>query len=229
MLSGRHAAHVREVLHAGPGDSVRIGVVNGPAGTGVVTCDNGAAGILLQCSLDEPALPPSGVSLLLAMPRPKILNRLWPVLGAIGLKHVIIVNAAKVERCYFDTHFLDQAVYRRLLSEGLEQSGDTVLPRVHICRRLKPFIEDDLNNLFPEGTRVVAHPGPGPRMREVVPAGQDALLAAVGPEGGWTGYELEMLAGHGFARISLGPRILRTDTAVTAVVSLAHDMLCRCK
>ena len=39
------------------------------------------------------------------------------------------------------------------------------------------------------------------------------LLLAIGPEGGWTDEEVALLKAHGFARHSLGPRILRTDTA----------------
>ena len=50
-----------------------------------------------------------------------------------------------------------------------------------------------------------------------MPAGRPLL--AVGPEGGWTDEEVEMLEGRGFARYSLGPRILRTDTAVISLIA----------
>ena len=44
-------------------------------------------------------------------------------------------------------------------------------------------------------------------------------MLAVGPEGGWTDEEVGMLEEKGFARMSLGPRILRTDTALIALLS----------
>jgi 16S rRNA (uracil1498-N3)-methyltransferase len=51
------------------------------------------------------------------------------------------------------------------------------------------------------------------------------VLIAIGPEGGWTPFELEWLQAHGFAACSAGPRILRTDTACLALLALAHDAL----
>ena len=44
-------------------------------------------------------------------------------------------------------------------------------------------------------------------------------VLAVGPEGGWTDAEVGLLEEKGFARMSLGPRILRTDTALIALIS----------
>ena len=45
------------------------------------------------------------------------------------------------------------------------------------------------------------------------------MLLAVGPEGGWTDEEVALLEEHGFARYSLGSRILRTDTATVALLA----------
>ena len=45
------------------------------------------------------------------------------------------------------------------------------------------------------------------------------VVVALGPEGGWTDDEVALLEAHGFARLSLGPRILRTDTAAIAVLA----------
>ena len=53
---------------------------------------------------------------------------------------------------------------------------------------------------------------------------QTILTLAVGPEGGWTDEEVELLEAHGFARYSLGPRILRTDTAVIALLARLMDI-----
>ncbi len=224
-LRGRQAAHVRTVLRAGAGERIRIGVLDGNRGMGLIQQDEGLPGIRVACTLDEPPLPPSRVHLLLALPRPKVLKRLWPVLGSLGFGRIIITNAAKVERCYFDTHWLEPAVYRDRLIEGLEQSGDTRLPEVRVCRRLKPLVEDELDALFPAAERVAAHPAASRRLREVVPVAAASVLLAVGPEGGWTDYELDLLAAGGFNGVTLGPRILRSDSAVSVLAGLAHDRL----
>jgi len=49
------------------------------------------------------------------------------------------------------------------------------------------------------------------------------IVVAVGPEGGWEDFELQLLARAGFLGVHLGPRVLRTDTAVTALLALANE------
>ena len=51
----------------------------------------------------------------------------------------------------------------------------------------------------------------------------DACVLAIGPEGGFIPYEVEKLEEAGFDRIHLGSRILRVETAVTAIVSKLYD------
>jgi RsmE family RNA methyltransferase len=52
----------------------------------------------------------------------------------------------------------------------------------------------------------------------------DLPLLAIGSEGGWTDEEVAMMEAHGFQKMSLGPRILRTDTATIALLSLLDNM-----
>lgn len=219
-LTGVRAAHVRGVLRAVPGDTVRIGVVDGPKGRGEILSAADDA-VVLRCELDGQPPPLPTVDLLLALPRPKVLRRLWAQLAALGIAHIRLTNAARVERHYFDAHVVEEATYRPLLIEGLQQAADTRLPRVSIHRRFRPLVEDELGPA-PEGERrLVAHPGAGASLLTVArerPA--DRVLLAIGPDGGWDAFELELLAGHGFQTISLGPRILRTDTACIALLAV---------
>ncbi len=223
-LTGRRAEHLKTVLRAVPGQVVRIGVIDGACGEAeVLSCAGGR--VELACRLDRPPPPPPRVSLLLALPRPKVMKRLWAPLASLGIRRLALTNAEKVERCYFDSHVLDPAWYRDELIEGLEQSGDTRLPEVVVRRRLKPFLEDELEAWYPSGCRLVCHPRGGDTIRRCVPPAAHEILLAVGPEGGWTPYELDLLAAHGFVRAHGGARVLRTDVAVIALVTLAHDAL----
>ena len=224
-LSGVRLQHLREVLRVANGDTLRVGLVDGPRGTALVrSLDEREA--VLECGF-EPVTPDRpAVDLLLALPRPKVMRRLFAQLAALGVGRIILTNAARVERDYFDAHILSPAVYRPLLIEGLQQAKDTRLPLVTIHRQFRILVEDDLQNLAPSQARMVAQPGDAPSIGQRAAASRPGrLVLAVGPEGGWNEFELTLLTRHGFLPIGLGPRTLRSDTACIALLTLAHEAL----
>jgi RsmE family RNA methyltransferase len=224
-LSGGRAAHLRDVLHVEPGHSVRVGVLEGPRGTAIVESMSGEQ-IALRCALDRDIPPRPVVDLLLALPRPKVMRRLWAQIAALGVGQIILTNADKVERNYFDTHILAPETYRPLLIEGLQQARDTRVPVVTIHRQFKILIEDALDRLFTGGVRVVADPSATTALNDVVRARPgERMLLAIGPEGGWNTFELGLLERHGFQAVGMGARTLRTDTACIALLALAHSAI----
>jgi RsmE family RNA methyltransferase len=152
------------------------------------------------------------------------MKRLWAPLAMLGVGRVAIINAAKVERNYFDTHWLSPEQFEPLLIEGLEQAGDTRLPTVSIHRRFRPFIEDLVPVQFAEHLKVVAHPAGGDAAGVIRDNGRRVLLA-VGPEGGWTAFELDALGAAGFRALSLGRRTLRTDVACIGLLAVLDAAL----
>ncbi len=220
LLAGRRADHIRRVLRAREGDLLRVGQIDGPIGSGRVEAVT-AGDVRLAVTLDG-AAPEPWIDLLLALPRPKVLKRLWPQLAAMGVGRVILVNAARVERCYFGTRWVAPESYAPLLLEGLEQAGTTRVTEVWLRRRFKPFVEDELEAHYGAALKLLAQPG-APTPPPVWPAAARPLLA-IGPEGGWTDYELEQLTVRGFTRCALGNRTLRTDTACLALLGrLLHN------
>lgn len=217
-LEGVQARHAVDVLRVSPGQEIRIGILDGAIGTGRVT--RAAAGrVEIECTLGD-VPPPPDVDLLLALPRPKVMRRLWAQLAALGVGRIILTNAARVERNYFDTHVLEPQCYRPLLVEGLQQARDTHLPRVSIHRRFRPLIEDELAALSSAGARLVAHPQPRAEpIARAWPVIAARVLLAVGPEGGWDEFELRLLGEHGFNAVTLNSRILRADTACIALLA----------
>jgi 16S rRNA (uracil1498-N3)-methyltransferase len=206
-LGGRRLLHAREVLRAASGDVLRVGRLSGRVGQGEVL-QLSERELLLRVTLteDPPARP--GIDLLLALPRPKALRKVLPAAAALGVDRIVLLNAARVEKSYFESKVFAQV--EELLLQGLEQARDTRLPEVLVRDRFRPFLEDELDALFPQGTRLVAHPlaaGSAPRR-------EGRALLAVGPEGGWVPFEIELLQQRGFAPFSLGPRPLRVEVAV---------------
>eukprot|EP00557_Chaetoceros_sp_GSL56_P014302 CAMPEP_0176477284 /NCGR_PEP_ID=MMETSP0200_2-20121128/532_1 /TAXON_ID=947934 /ORGANISM="Chaetoceros sp., Strain GSL56" /LENGTH=315 /DNA_ID=CAMNT_0017873067 /DNA_START=63 /DNA_END=1006 /DNA_ORIENTATION=+ len=101
------------------------------------------------------------ISLLLALPRPLVLGRLLPMIAQVGVQDLILTQAEKVPKDYFGSHLLRKPMeIRNGLIEGLCQAADVQIPSVRIVKQLKPFIEDELDELFPrdQWARVIAHP-----------------------------------------------------------------------
>ena len=217
-LSASQTRHARDVLRVVPGQELRVGMLDGPRGLGRVLQVEDA--LELECTFEPQPPPVPDVDLLLALPRPKVMRRLWAQLAALGVGRIILTNAARVERNYFDTHVLDPAFYRPLLIEGLQQAQDTHLPRVSIHRRFRPLVEDELDAQSTADARIVAHPAEhAAPIAGAWPRRASRALLAVGPEGGWDDFELRLLGDRGFSPASLGTRTLRTDTACVALLA----------
>ncbi len=219
MLRDGRADHIRGVLRAGEGRLLKVGVVDGAVGSGeVVRCDE--SGVELTLALEGEG-PQPWCDLILAMPRPRVLKRLWAQLAALGVGRLVLIDAARVEKCYFGSHWLRDETYRPLLIEGLMQAGTTRLPQVLIEPRLKPFIENRLDAIAADAARFIAHPDEtGVAQAPPQAAAAERAVVAVGPEGGWIDDEVALFESHGFRRLSLGRRILRTDTACIALLAV---------
>jgi RsmE family RNA methyltransferase len=213
-LTGRRLHHVREVHRAAVGDTLRVGRVDGAVGAGrVVALDDRELTLVVTLDADPPAA--AAVRLLLALPRPKALRRVLQGAAAFGVKDIVLLNSWRVEKSFWQSPLLAPPALREQLLLGLEQGGDTRLPRVALRPRFKPYVEDELPALLAASQGLVAHPpaaAPCPR------AVAGHLTLAVGPEGGFIPYEVEALERAGCRPVSLGPRPLRVEQAVPALL-----------
>jgi 16S rRNA (uracil1498-N3)-methyltransferase len=223
-LTDARAAHLLKVLRATRGQTVRVGWIDGPLGTGTVESVSDER-VTMRCVFEADAPPRPRVDVLLALPRPKVLRRLWAQFAALGVGQIILTNASRVERDYFDTHVLTEACYRPLLIEGLQQAQDTRVPLVSMHRQFRILVEDYLDDLFRTGVRLVADPGGNTSIANALAGRDGRVLLAIGPEGGWNDFELRLLETRGFTRVGLGPRTLRVDTACVALLSHVHSSL----
>ena len=216
MLSDARATHIRNVLRSREGDIVRTGVVNGLIGLSRITRITDEAVWLTTCHKDS--APEPWIDLILAVPRPKVMRRLWPQLASLGVGRIVVLSAFRTERNYFSTQWLDPVHYNPLLINGLMQAGVSRLPEVHIRKWFKTFVEEELDRMFPDSLRLLAHPSEKSSHLPSMRAWRRPVLA-VGPEGGWAEYEIEILTEQQFIPFSLGTRTLRTDTATIALIS----------
>ena len=214
-LSDRRFQHLRTVNKAEVGQTFKAGIVNGNLGRAtVIHMDD--KGITLNTQLDQVPPKPLPVTLLLAMPRPKMLKRTLETIATMGVKHLILINSYRVDKSYWSTPLLSDQAVAEFLTLGLEQAGDTLMPKVEIKKRFKPFVEDELPALMQNKTGWVAHPY---NAQPCPPAADTPTLLAIGPEGGFIEYEVNKLQAAGLTPIHLGSRILRVETAVPVLLS----------
>jgi 16S rRNA (uracil1498-N3)-methyltransferase len=220
FVDDRRAEHLVKVLHAAPGDVLRVGIVNGRRGLGRVLSLSSKYPFSATLEIEwEDTLPDSPfLDLILALPRPIMLKRVFSQVAALGVGTIHLVHANRVEKSFWEAGILQPREYRNHLLLGLEQAVDTRLPEVMIHPRFKPFVEDLCPTLAGAySQRLVADPnGDRPLAKMSFPATGRVLLA-VGPEGGWVPYELEKFREQGFCCVSFGSRILKVDTAIVAL------------
>ncbi|MDD3117915.1 MAG: 16S rRNA (uracil(1498)-N(3))-methyltransferase [Victivallales bacterium] len=214
VLRDRRAEHAREVLQVREGDAVRVGILDGMTGTGQVIAAT-AAELTLEVVCNEPPPPPLPVTLLCALQRPKTLRKILQCAAAMGVKRIALLESWKVEKSYWQSPLLRPEALREQLILGLEQGRDTVLPQVTMHRRFRLLTEEVLPVLARGATALVAHP----EAATSCPRGVNGpVVLAVGPEGGFTAYEIEKFAAAGFLPVGLGARVLRSEFAVAALL-----------
>ncbi|KAA0980921.1 16S rRNA (uracil(1498)-N(3))-methyltransferase [Pseudomonas sp. ANT_J28] len=215
ILRDRRLTHMQEVHRSVVGDSLRVGRIGGLMGSAeLLRLDADEAE--LRVTLDQPAPAKLPLTLILALPRPKMLRRVFQTVAAMGVPRIILVNSYRVEKSFWQTPFLEPEAIREQLILGLEQARDSVLPEIVIEKRFKPFVEDRLPAITEGTLGLVGHPGHYPPC----PRGlTEPVTLAIGPEGGWIPYEIDLLGKAGLQPVQLGDRILRVETAVTALLA----------
>lgn len=215
ILTGRRHKHVMKVHRASTGDSLKVGLAGGMMGEGrILRMDKNS--LEMDVELTTPPPPPVPLRLILALPRPKVLKRLILAITSMGVKEIVLLNAFRVEKSYWQSPALSEETLLAQSILGLEQAKDTVLPSIRLFPLFKPFVEDILPGLVHDSTCLTAHPG----VDLSCPRGLSShVTLAVGPEGGFIPYEIERLESCGFTPFNMGSRILRVETAVPALIA----------
>ncbi|MFT3931679.1 MAG: 16S rRNA (uracil(1498)-N(3))-methyltransferase [Spongiibacteraceae bacterium] len=218
-LSDERAQHIREILGAEKDKTLKVGNLSGLLGSAdVLRIDEDCVELRVTCDREPP--PKLPLTIILALPRPKMLRRILRTVAELGVRELILINSAKVEKSYWQTPALNPETVRDYFIDGLQQSGDTVLPSIHFEKLFKPFVEDRLPALLKNSHGIVAHPGTNDACP--IAFNQDCVLA-IGPEGGFTPYEVEKLSAAGMHAVHLGTRILRVENALTTLIARLYS------
>ena len=213
VLEGDEARHLTRVLRAKVGDTVSLFDGRGrewPARVASLGRDR------VELDTTEPTVDPVPVAipLTLAVALPKGDRQKWMVekLTELGTARLVPLETT---RGVAEATASAQARLERGVIEACKQCGRNTLMEIAAGRPLERLLAE-----VPAGACVViAHPGGRLLDAATMPPTATAMIALVGPEGGFTDEELGTADRAGVIRISLGPRILRVETAAIALAA----------
>jgi RsmE family RNA methyltransferase len=217
LLRDRRAGHIRTVLQAEVGDSLRVGLLGGLCGQGLVEAVE-PDGVRLRVVLTDPPPPRHRFDIVLALPRPKTLRRILRQCAEFGIANLHLLHSARVEKSYWQSPLLQPAALEEALLAGLERSRDTIAPQVHLHRRFRPFVEDQLSGICAGRPCWLAHMDAPLALAEAPPV---PAVVMIGPEGGFVPFEIQLAEAVSARRVCLGPRTLSVDTALVTVLAQA--------
>ncbi|WP_413519852.1 16S rRNA (uracil(1498)-N(3))-methyltransferase [Psychrobacter glacincola] len=222
--------HVNQVLGAKVGDTLKIGQLEGNLGSAIIADITPEHILLIDVNLTTAPPPKLNLTVVLALPRPKVLRRLIMDMTALGVRDIILINSYRTQKSYWQSPMLSRL--EEFVLEGLQQGVDTVAPRISLQKRFKPFVEDELAQLI-TNRAIVAHPYGEllfskymqqqhlQKQLENSESSHSSILPSmvfIGAEGGWIDYEIELLTKQGCQAVHIGERILRTEAAVNAIL-----------
>jgi RsmE family RNA methyltransferase len=222
-LSDNRATHIRSVLKLGSGDTVSVGLLNGPECTAEIVQAESGKVELKSSNWHEIALPRPEIDLICALPRPQTLKKVLLTCAMMGVRSLHLIRANRVEKSYFQSPLVQTENQLPYLIEGLSQGKLTRLPVVTVHEGFRRFFEDELGQIEgdtkPHSLRLLCSPDTKITLDTVYNKGADQMIIAVGPEGGWVPFETELMQSVEFLPFTLGRWTLRVEHAVTAALS----------
>lgn len=213
-LDGRRFQHLLNIVKPVPGEFLKVGLADGLRGTGEVLA-LGDNTVTLRVDLRDAPPDPSGITLVLAVPRPKVLKRVVQSAVSLGVKRICFIRSWRVDKSYLESPALGEESLFEDAILGLEQSRDTIMPHIDVHQLFKPFVEDILPVLSEGTMKILAHPYARQKLPSDI-SGPATLV--IGPEGGFIEYEVALLESAGFIPYTIGERILRVETAVPVII-----------
>lgn len=208
----RQLQHLKTQLNVQLGDTLKVGMLNEARYlTEIIAIQSDHIRVRIISAQSCPAKLP--VTLIVALPRPKVLRRLIMDSVTLGVDKIVLMHSYRVDKSYWQTPFLQKL--EEYVTLGLEQAGDVFTPEISLEKRFKPFVEDRLSKWTQQQPTFVAHP----YAEQPMPVSHDLpCQLVIGPEGGFIPYEIELLQQNGCQIRTLGSRILRTETAIPNIL-----------
>ena len=211
--------HIKKILKLDAGDVVEIGLLNSSIGTAKILEITETKVLIEIISFTEKIATSPKVDIICALPRPQTLKKVLNSCATMGVSNLYLIRSEKVEKSYFHSPLLNEENYTKYLIEGLSQGKRTDIPKVSIHNKFKVFFENDFEEIRNNSNSLLAHPNTENYINKIELKDNKNILLAIGPEGGWNDFEINLMEEKGFIKYKLSESILRVENAVTAALS----------
>ncbi len=218
-LSDDRFLHIKNILKSEVGDTVEIGLLNSSTGTANIVEISDTKILLEIDSLTKGSEIFPEITVICALPRPQTLKKILSTCATMGVSNLYLIRSEKVEKSYFHSPLLKEENYTKYLIEGLSQGKRTEIPKVSIHDKFKVFFENNFEVIRNNSTCLLAHPNTESYLNKSILESPQNIILAIGPEGGWNDFEINLMEEKGFIKYKLSESILRVENAVTAALS----------
>ncbi len=223
VTDSRRIEHITNILKLKAGDDCKVGLLNKGCFNGKVR-EISKSQIKVDFASGEMEKAPAKMplTLFIAMQRPNTLKKVIHCAVTMGVEKICFFGSYKVEKSYWQSSVLEEKNLRYELDLALEQCKDPIEPEITFCRYFKNFTEDVLAPFIVDNTVFIAHPAgnAGNVLQCMNEYKSEKFGLVVGPEGGFTEYEVGRLLDSGLKLLSLGDRVLRTEFALAALLEI---------
>ncbi len=217
-LADERARHIRTVLRCADEELFDVGLVNGPRGKARIV-DERAGGLILDFTW-QPAHPaPPRTRLVVGFPRPQTARDVLRDATTLGATDLAFVSTRRSDPNYAKSSLWISGEWTRHIRTGAAQAFDTYVPEVGWTRDL-PGVLSEWSDESPQliALDVYGQHSHLADLKVTTPTSDVAIT--IGPERGWEDTDRQVLTEFGAKFFSLGDRVLRTETAVTAALTL---------
>ena len=207
--------HIVNVLHLTVGDSFLAGIINGPGGEARIT-DLAGEILTFVWKKKQEYSPLYPLTLLIAQIRPICMKRILREAVSLGVKAIIIVGTDTGEKSYREAKLWSTGEYKKYVLDGAMQSASTGIPEITFFNRVDDIVR--LQNHY--NHRIVLDNIESTSKLSEFDYTEGEVICAIGPERGWSARERRLFADQGFESRLLGTRVLRTETACSAGLSI---------
>ena len=222
------AEHLLKVLRRSVGDTFDVGLVDGPLGKGTLEAVTADA-LTLAFTWGPPPPPPAPITLLIGLPRPQTARDILRDATTLGVAALHFVATERSDPNYAAATLWTSGAWRRHCLAGAAQAFATQLPTVTSDQSLATALTALPPALLPPNSTRLAldHYEAATALAVCHLLDDKPVVLAFGPERGWGPADRAALRAAGFALVHLGPRVLRSETAVVAALALVRARLGR--